>query len=320
MIIVESTHYIYINCCSCWKPNIYKIGPIGKRRSISPNHCFKSIESKILIEKWLPQKTRFGNKRAAANFLRWHFSQITFSYLLKIRRFWLNHELGVPEPDNPIFVAFGSPGRSRTFAANRREPSYKNMFSKRCLFCWDQRRYLRHQLDIIATNCTPEKKLWKQHTYWNFRGRGPAIAFSWGPSVAKKQVWHWPSIRPYICTHMYAYVYMYICIYVCCGVIIWAKFDLLRSYYLGQVCFLQNTVCQKRYKIGVSALFFENKNCARKFEVLLSGPSWPFLSCSKPGPDNNTYLAQIITPQNGFCVAFFLPIKMCWNTYFIVFF
>ena len=37
-------------------------------------------------------------------------------------------------------------------------------------------------------------------------------------------------------------------IYICCGVIIWAKFGLLRCYYLGQVCFLQNTVCQKHYK------------------------------------------------------------------------
>ena len=38
---------------------------------------------------------------------------------------------------------------------------------------------------------------------------------------------------------------IYIYIYICCGVIIWAKFGLLRCYYLGQVCFLQNTVCQK---------------------------------------------------------------------------
>ena len=87
---------------------------------------------------------------------------------------------------------------------------------------------------------------------------------------------------------------------------------MLWCYYLGQVwpfevllsgpslfftkrCLSNNTV-----KIGVSALFVLKKNCARKFEVLLSGPSWPFLSCSQLGPDNNTYLAQIITPQNGF--------------------
>ena len=41
------------------------------------------------------------------------------------------------------------------------------------------------------------------------------------------------------------YTNMCMCVYVCCGVIIWAKFGLLRCYYLGQVCFLQNTVCQK---------------------------------------------------------------------------
>ena len=81
----------------------------------------------------------------------------------------------------------------------------------------------------------------------------------------------------------------------CCGVIIWAKFGLLRCYYLGQVCFLlQNTVCQKStIQIGVSAHFVLTKNSVRNFELLLSGPSWAFLSCSELGPDNNTYLAQI---------------------------
>ena len=93
-------------------------------------------------------------------------------------------------------------------------------------------------------------------------------------------------------------------IYICCGVIIWAKFGLLRCHYLGQVCILQNTVCQKHYKIGVSALCFWKKSCARKFEVSLSGPSWPSLSCSQLGPDNDTYLAQIMTPQNGFFSIF----------------
>ena len=74
--------------------------------------------------------------------------------------------------------------------------------------------------------------------------------------------------------------------------------------------FTKHCVSKNTIKIGVSAHL---KNCARKFEVLLSGPSWPFLSCSQLGPDNNTYLAQIITPQNGF-VLLFLAFKMCWNT------
>ena len=78
----------------------------------------------------------------------------------------------------------------------------------------------------------------------------------------------------------------------------------LRCYYLGQVCFLQNTVCQKHYKIGFQHLFFAKQNCTRKFEVLLSGPSWPFLSCNQFGPDNNTYLAQVITPQNVYFCLF----------------
>ena len=57
------------------------------------------------------------------------------------------------------------------------------------------------------------------------------------------------------------------------GVIFWAKFAFYKA------LFVKNT-------------FFLKKTCARKFEVLLSGPSWPFLSCSQLGPelgpDNNT--------------------------------
>ena len=88
------------------------------------------------------------------------------------------------------------------------------------------------------------------------------------------------------------------------GVIIWAKFVFYKT------LFVKNTI-----KIGVSAPFW--KNCARKFEVLLSGPSWPFLSCSQLGPDNNTYLAQIITPQNAFFV--FFALKCAEIPIFIVF-
>ena len=57
----------------------------------------------------------------------------------------------------------------------------------------------------------------------------------------------------------------------------------------------------------------------QKFEGLLSGPSRPFLCCNKLGPDNNPHLAQIMTLQNGLFFLFLL-LKMCWNTYFIVFF
>ena len=78
------------------------------------------------------------------------------------------------------------------------------------------------------------------------------------------------------------------------GVIIWAKFVFYKTLFV-----------KKHYKIGVSALCFLKKNCARKFEVLLSGPSWSFLRCSQLGPNNNTYLAQIITPQNAFFFQFF---------------
>ena len=47
----------------------------------------------------------------------------------------------------------------------------------------------------------------------------------------------------------------------------------------------------------VFSSFFRKQICAQNFEVLLSGPSWPFLCCNKLGPGNNTHMAQIITPQ-----------------------
>ena len=70
------------------------------------------------------------------------------------------------------------------------------------------------------------------------------------------------------------------------------------GYYLGQVCFIENTVCRKRYNnMGFDT--FWKKSCAQQFQGLLSGPSWPFLCCDKLGPDNNPHLSQIITPENA---------------------
>ena len=43
--------------------------------------------------------------------------------------------------------------------------------------------------------------------------------------------------------------------HISCGDITWAKFGLLRCYYLGQVCFFSKTLFVKNIiKIGVSAL------------------------------------------------------------------
>ena len=81
------------------------------------------------------------------------------------------------------------------------------------------------------------------------------------------------------------------------------------SLFFTKRCLSKNTI----NILGFSTFFW--KKIARACYYL--GPSWPFLSCSQLGPDNNTYLAQIITPQNVFFK--FLLLKMCWNTYFIVF-
>ena len=116
----------------------------------------------------------------------------------------------------------------------------------------------------------------------------------------------------HVCIYIYIYIYAVVLLsgpsLAFGGVIIWAKFAFYKTLFVN-----------KHYKNGGFSIFFWTKNCARKFEVLLSGPSWPCLSCSQLGPDNNTYLAQIITPQNAFFL-FFLLLKICWNTYFIVFF
>ena len=68
---------------------------------------------------------------------------------------------------------------------------------------------------------------------------------------------------------MYIYVYMLWSYY---QVQVW-PFEGLLS---GRSLFFQNIVCQKHYKIGVSAHFFELKSCAQKFQGLLSGPSLRF--------------------------------------------
>ena len=121
------------------------------------------------------------------------------------------------------------------------------------------------------------------------------------------------------CLSLFLYTYIYIYIYM------------LWCYYLGQVWpfevllsgpslfFYKTLFVKKHYKNRGFSTFVLKKNCARKFEVLLSGPSWSFLRCSQLGPDNNTYLAQIITPQNAFFFKFFCFYKCAEIPIFIVF-
>ena len=107
--------------------------------------------------------------------------------------------------------------------------------------------------------------------------------------VARLLTYRWPGYWPYKslkCGQVFdptAYIYIY------SGVIIWAKFGLLRCYCLGQVCFLQNTVCQKKhYKIGVSALFFWKKIARANLRCYYLGQVGHFKVAVN--------LAQIITP------------------------
>ena len=103
----------------------------------------------------------------------------------------------------------------------------------------------------------------------------------------------------------------------------------VKGYYLGQVGVQKNNLahtitiknCVRTCFQQKSAepLFYSvfDKHCV--FKKQLSGPSWPFLCCNKLGPDNNPYLAQIITLQNGH-FFFFCFWKCAEIPIFIVFF
>ena len=104
------------------------------------------------------------------------------------------------------------------------------------------------------------------------------------------------NIHIYIYTRCHIYIYMLWCYYL--GQV-W-PFEVLLSG--PSLLFYKTLFVKKHYKIGVSTLFLKRK----WFEVLLPGPSWPFLSCLL-GPDNNT---------SKWYFLFFAFLKMCWNTYF----
>ena len=127
------------------------------------------------------------------------------------------------------------------------------------------------------------------------------FVFFWVPPLCLRNFFTPPfhSLSPSLSLSLSLYIYAVVLLsgpsLAFWGVIIWAKFVFYKTLFV-----------KKHYKNrGFSTFFFWKKNCARKFEVLLSGPSWSFLRCSQLGPNNNTYLAQIITPQNAFFFQFF---------------
>ena len=76
---------------------------------------------------------------------------------------------------------------------------------------------------------------------------------------------------------------LYIYIYISCRVIIWAKFRVFQSYYLGQVCFVKTLFAKNTIKIGVSAFFSEKKVCTKistviiwaKLAIFMLQQTWP---------------------------------------------
>ena len=172
------------------------------------------------------------------------------------------------------------------------------------------KREFRANRPLENENCTCcNNNCYRKITFFQcFWGAWPSCQPSFGQVICSGRA----KIRTtYPLYSMHAYIYIYTHMYISCRVIVWAKFRGFRELLSGP-SFFERCLCR-----GFST-FFERKY-AQKFEGLLSGPSWPFLSCNKLGPDNNPYLAQIITLQHGHCF-FLLLLKMRWNTYFIVFF
>ena len=82
------------------------------------------------------------------------------------------------------------------------------------------------------------------------------------------------SAHIYICIYIYAVVLLSGPSLAFWGVIIWAMF-----------AFYKTLVVKKHYKNrGFSTFFLKKKNCARKFEVLLSGLSWSFFKMQSTWP------------------------------------
>ena len=92
---------------------------------------------------------------------------------------------------------------------------------------------------------------------------------------------------------------------------------MLWCYYLGQVwpfevllsgpslLFTKHCLSKNTITIRGFSTFFWKKIARANLRCYYLGQVGHFLSCSQLGPDNNTYLAQITTPQNGFCFQLF---------------
>ena len=103
-------------------------------------------------------------------------------------------------------------------------------------------------------------------------------------------------------------------IYICCGVIIWAKFGLLRCYYLGQVFFTTHCLSKKHCNNRGFSTFKKLRAQIwgviiwAKLAIFKLQSTWP-RKWHLLGPDNNT---------SKWIFFKFLLLKMCRNTYFIV--
>ena len=146
--------------------------------------------------------------------------------------------------------------------------------------------------------------LQKEESFW--KTRKDKQSKIWTKFYSKKAILDQVLTLQHIDMCVYIYMCVCVCARVCCGVIIWAKFGQFEGYYLGQVGLF--FMCLSK----LSAHIFERKsytNCLRGYYLGQVG----HFCCTKVDPDNNPYLAQIITPQM-FCS--FLLLKCVKNNTF----
>ena len=102
------------------------------------------------------------------------------------------------------------------------------------------------------------------------------------------------------CVYIHTYIHTYIHIHMCCGDTIWSKFGLFRVVIWSKCAFLKTLLSKTLLELGFQHIFWWKRVACKNYR-----------GCNKFSPDNNPYLDQIITSQNGLFLF-----KMCWNTYF----
>ena len=93
-------------------------------------------------------------------------------------------------------------------------------------------------------------------------------------------------------------------IYICAVKLLSGPTLIMFNVIIGPSLFFKALFVQKHYNIWASAHFLEKTKVARQNVGCYYLGQVGHLCCNKFGPDNNTYLAQLITSKHV-CFAFF---------------